>query len=212
MKGLILKDFINLKSTFKTYIFIMLVFAFVFIPSGNVTLFGVIIFMSTLLVITTIAYDDLAKWDTYALTMPITRKKMVASKYFVMVILGVFGLMISLVMGLISFQFSNGVYLEEIFLTILIVYLMALIFGSTIIPLIYRFGIEKARLLILLVALIPGIFILIVQNIFGLNALEKVLMDLSDYWFIYMLVALLMIAYVFGSYLISTKIYSKKEF
>ena len=91
MKGLILKDLLNLKSTFKMLGVMMLFFAVVFLPQGNGAIFGIIIMMFAMMVVTTISCDDLAKWDAYALTMPVTRKEMVLSKYLVMVLLNTLG-------------------------------------------------------------------------------------------------------------------------
>lgn len=45
MKGLILKDLLNLKSTFKMLGVMMLFFAVVFLPQGNGAIFGIIIMM-----------------------------------------------------------------------------------------------------------------------------------------------------------------------
>ena len=65
MKGLILKDLLNLKSTFKMLGAMIVFFAVAFLREGNSFVFGIIILMFAMMVVTTISYDDLAKWDAY---------------------------------------------------------------------------------------------------------------------------------------------------
>ncbi|MDK2942114.1 MAG: type transport system permease protein, partial [Acetobacterium sp.] len=102
MKGLILKDLINLKSTFKMLGLMIALFAVIYIPQGNGFIFGMIILMFAMMVVTTISYDDLAKWDAYALTMPVTRKEMVLSKYLVMALLNTLGAVLALIVGIVG--------------------------------------------------------------------------------------------------------------
>lgn len=41
------------------------------------------------LVISSFSYDDLAHWDSFAATLPVSRRKLVASKYLFLLLLGV---------------------------------------------------------------------------------------------------------------------------
>ncbi len=206
MKGLILKDLLNLKSTFKMLGVMMIFFAVVFLPQGNDFFYGMIILMFAMMVVTTISYDDLAKWDAYALTMPVTRKEMVLSKYLVMAILNTLGALLSLSVGIIGSIIMRKSFDLEILAIIGAIYLVALIFGSLIIPLIYQFGTEKARLLLFLCALIPTALILLVEQ---LGVPQPTIVNPVIY-----LIGLIGFAIggVIFSYLISVKIYSKKEF
>jgi len=206
MKGLILKDLINLEGTFKTLGVMMLFFAVVFIPAGNNFIFGIIIFMFAMMVITTISYDDLAKWDTYALTMPVTRKEIVLSKYLVMGILNIAGALLSLVVGFIGTMIMGRSFSMEILAIIGVVFLIAFIFGSVILPLIYKFGAEKARLMLFLCALIPISILLVIEQ------MNIPIPTDANPW-IYLL---LLIGFTLGglilSFLISLRLYEKKEF
>lgn len=206
MKGLILKDLLNLKSTFKMLGVMMVFFAVVFLPQGNGFIFGMIILMFAMMVVTTISYDDLAKWDAYALTMPVTRAEMVLSKYLVMVILNTLGAVLSLTVGIVGSVIMGKRFDLEILAIIGVIYLVALIFGSVIIPLIYKFGTEKARLMLFLCALLPTALILLLEQF-------NVPMPTTGNPLIY-LIALIgfSVAGVVLSYLISLKIYRKKEF
>ncbi|WP_303868901.1 ABC-2 transporter permease [Acetobacterium wieringae] len=206
MKGLILKDLLNLKSTFKMLGVMMVFFAVVFLPQGNGFIFGMIILMFAMMVVTTISYDDLAKWDAYALTMPVTRKEMVLSKYLVMVILNTLGAVLSLAVGIVGSIIMGKSFDLEILAIVGVIYLVALIFGSVIIPLIYKFGTEKARLLLVLCALIPTALILLVEQL-GVS-----LPTIGNPWIYLIALIGFSVVGVVLSYLISVKIYSEKEF
>ncbi|MBK5244575.1 MAG: ABC-2 transporter permease [Eubacteriaceae bacterium] len=206
MKGLILKDLLNLKGTFKTLGVMMLLFAVIFIPAGNNFVFGMIIFMFAMMVITTISYDDLAKWDAYALTMPVTRKEIVLSKYLVMGILNISGTIVALLIGIIGTMIMGRHFSMEILAIIGVIFLIALIFGSLILPLIYKFGAEKARLMLIICVLIPmGIFFLLAQ-------MNVPIPTEGNPW----ICLLLLLGFTLGglilSFLISLRLYEKKEF
>jgi len=206
MKGLILKDLINLKSTFKMLGLMITLFAVIYIPQGNGFIFGMIILMFAMMVVTTISYDDLAKWDAYALTMPVTRKEMVLSKYLVMALLNTLGAVLALIVGIVGNMIMRQSFSMEILVIIGVLYLVAFCYGSLIVPLIYRFGAEKARLMLILSALIPtGLILLLTQMQIPLPEAINPLI----YFFLLLGFTVIM---VFGSYLISLRIYSNKEF
>lgn len=206
MKGLILKDLLNLKSTFKTLGIMILFFACVFIPQGNGFIFGIIILMFAMMVVTTISYDDLAKWDTYALTMPVTRKEIVTSKYLIMIILNTLGALLALVVGILGNIIMGQSFDLEILAITGVIFLIAFIFGSVIIPLIYKFGTEKARLMLILCALIPTALILLLEQT------NVPLPTIGNPWIYLILLVGLTIAGLIVSFTISLRIYEKKEF
>lgn len=206
MKGLILKDLINLKSTFKMLGLMIALFAVIYIPQGNGFIFGMIILMFAMMVVTTISYDDLAKWDAYALTMPVTRKEMVLSKYLVMALLNTLGAVLALIVGIVGNMIMRQSFSMEILVIIGVLYLVAFCYGSLIVPLIYQFGTEKARLMLILSALIPtGLILLLTQMQIPLPEAINPLI----YLFLLLGFTVIMVS---GSYLISLRIYSNKEF
>ena len=187
MKGLILKDLLNLKSTFKMLGVMMVFFAVVFLPQGNGFIFGMIILMFAMMVVT-------------------TRAEMVLSKYLVMVILNTLGAVLSLTVGIVGNIIMGKSFDLEILAIVGVIYLVALIFGSVIIPLIYKFGTEKARLMLFLCALIPTALILLLEQF------NVPLPTTGNPWIYLFLLIGLSVAGVILSYLISLKIYTKKEF
>lgn len=155
MKGLIIKDLLNLKGLFRNLIITFLVFGGVFAVQGNSFFAGMIMLMCAFLVVTTMSYDDMAHWDKYALAMPITRSALVGAKYIIVLILIAFGALISSVLTLTMHAIKPSVDLAEGFGTIGVLIFVALFFVSILLPMIFKFGAEKARIYLMVVVALP---------------------------------------------------------
>ena len=82
MKGLLIKDILNMKNYMKQLVLVLIFFIAYGIFLKNGTFVGTMItLMLSMQVITTMSYDEYAKWDKYALTMNINRKDIIISKY-----------------------------------------------------------------------------------------------------------------------------------
>lgn len=206
MTGLIIKDILNLKNSLKMSFLILIFFSFMGYKSQDPTyLMSVFILIVSMQSISTMSYDDLAKWDTYALTMPISREKMVISKYILSFLLAIVALMIS---GLISYfiivPVSNLNPLEFL-LSAYSVFSIAIILLSVMLPLIYKYGVEKSRMLLFVVVSVP-ILIGIFFNEMGLTLPnENQIMNL------FKASPFIIIMIVFISYFTSCRIYKNKE-
>lgn len=211
MKGLILKDLLNMKSSLKMFTLMVVIYAVVFIPQGNSSFMaGFTILISTILIVTTMAYDDTAKWDKYALTMPLTRKDIVLSKYLVMICFSVIGAVVGVVFTLVAGIFQKNLDVLATLLQVGIILSVALIFGSLLLPLMYKFGVEKARLIMILCALLPtGVIILLSQ--FFKNSATPVISEELLLGILYATPVIAIAALVL-SFLASVHIYKKKEF
>ncbi len=213
MKGLILKDILNLRPQLKIFGLMILIYAVIFIPTGQADFIsGFITVISAVIVVTTISYDDLAKWDRFALTMPITRKEVVLSKYVSMLLFSIAGAIIASIFNIAGGYINKDINIAQVLLTSVASLSTALIFGSIILPLLYKFGVEKARFFIILCALIPTAIVVVGVQI--LNRLDISIPipseDLLENM-IYLIPVVAMILVVV-SYFITLKIYIKKEF
>jgi hypothetical protein len=214
VKGLLVKDFLNLQSTFKRLIPIIALWMVIFLPNGNSTFFGVLIMMMTMMVVTTISYDDLAKWDSYALTMPVSRKEVVTGKYVVMMLLDGMGVIMALIIGLIGVVFLKNSSWSEMMAVLVIIASIGLIAGSTMLPLIYHFGTEKARIIIILVAMVPTGLVLLLSGMVSEQQWQWLTNIGADISLSMTIIGLAVFSafYVACSYMISKRIYEKKEF
>lgn len=163
MKSLILKDLYNIGHNAKSMIFMLLVLAFALIPSSGIE--GYIIMsgiLCSMMIITTFSFDDQSKWLKYAMVMPVTRKDIVISKFIVLLIFSAIGAVTGLVIGVIGGIITHRYIFSSIndMLTLLLTGAASLaiseIAGSMSIPLLFKFGAEKARILMLVSCLIPA--------------------------------------------------------
>ncbi|WP_131043939.1 ABC-2 transporter permease [Clostridioides difficile] len=211
MKGLILKDLLNLKGNIKFILLFIIMFGFMSsLGDGNVNNFiGVIIVLCTTMIVSTFSYDDLNKWDSYVLTMPINRNDIVLSKYLTMLIFSFIGVLVSLIVSVTIGYFKNTLILNETLLINALILSISVCFGSLILPLIYKFGTERARLLMILCFLVPTLALLVFKSILE-NISSPISIEIILNTLVYSLPFIAILLFVI-SYFISSKIYSKKE-
>ncbi|MDP4151967.1 MAG: ABC-2 transporter permease [Bacillota bacterium] len=206
MKGLFLKDYFNLIRNSKL-LFTTLIFYGIFAITMNSPSFviGIIIFVFSMMVLTSFSYDDLAKWNIYAMTMPISRSSFILEKYCLSLALVLFGSLSSILITFITCMVRSLSIKPEWFLTAFVVSEIALIFISIMIPLIYKFGTEKSRIMLILIMAVPFMlaFVLFKANIpMPSDNFIKGLMFASP---------VITLASLFLSYNISISIFSKKD-
>ena len=194
MKSLVLKDLFNIGHNAKSMLFILVVFAVALIPfSGVEGYIFVCAILCSMMIVTTFSFDDSSKWTRYAMIMPVSKKELVAGKFMVLathkIALDVAGI---------------G---ELLFLT-LVAWVISLIFGSMSIPLVFKFGAEKGRVLLLVSFLIPA------GICFGIYQLLTMLgVALTDQIVFILLCCspLLALAWCYVMYQISYRIFVKQE-
>lgn len=83
MTGLVLKDMLVMRKTLKTYVlflaFYLLLAVIGLFPISTITAVTQIIIM--MLPLSAFSFDELAKWDRYALTFPTGRRSLVGARY-----------------------------------------------------------------------------------------------------------------------------------
>lgn len=221
MKGLIIKDLLQLKSYIKTLIIFMVIFVFVSIEPQNTNTDGLLVVMMTLGLgmfgMATFSYDEMAKADRYILTLPFSRKEIVLAKYILQFILTMAGAILGIVLSIIvSLVLNKGIpnFIDLISMALGGMFGIGLV-ESIQIPCIYKMGAEKGRIymfiITIIVAFVAGGIIFwgekIVSNFsINLNSINNIL----NTCFPIVLLGLVLIEY-FISYKISYKIYSKKE-
>lgn len=207
MKGLILKEILQLRNYKKT-IMILLAFLMIFsIVNKNFSFASaLIVVVSVMMVMTGFAYDDMAKWDGYVLSMPLKKNKIVLCKYILSILLAALGSLVSIILGYFMDIITNNNFSYEDLLGIGVSVEAALILVSILIPLIYKFGVEKSRYILMMIFLLPTIIALV----FGSNSIS---MPSEDEIIILLKASPIITVLIFiMSYLISSSIYESKEF
>ncbi len=217
IKGLIIKDLLQLKSYKRTLIVFMAIFILTSISQENTR--NVLTVMITLgfgmFSIATFSYDEMAKSDKYILTFPLTKKEVILSKYILVIGATIIGAIIGVIANIIlAFSMQNELpNIEE-----LIVIAIGSVFGIGIveaiqIPCIYKYGAEKGRIQIFIaiaiIAFLLGGIIWIGEK-WGINLLENnIITFISNIIPIILSLATVIIYYI--SYKVAYRIYQKKE-
>lgn len=143
MKGLLIKDWKTLLKQTKVMLTMMALFACV--PSTYMSAFA--LFYAAMMPITALAYDERAKWDELAAMMPYTVKSIVGSKYALGLTLMAPVLALSVLFRLIVH--STPIVSEDT-MALLITACLSLILMAIDLPFMFRFGVEKGRLIYIL--------------------------------------------------------------
>lgn len=203
MKGLLIKDSILIKK-YCIFHFIISIMFFALSMAGSSNMFFRFysVVMLSIIPITISAYDEQCKWNTYEAALPISRKQTVIEKYIVVLLMTVPSTVIYSAILLAMNRSNTG----EILLSAPLMLLCGIIPASIVLPIIFKFGYLKGRIInfiiIAIAAMISIIFsgyvfkdenLKIFENAFGIIALAAA--------FIIFIVSLL----------ISISVYSKKE-
>ena len=207
MTGLIYKDFLALKGHLSTYVVFFVIYgglciAGVFSPS---VLAGMVVLISIITPMTTVTSDDISRWNRFAVASPACRRGVVAGKYLFTLLMVVLLVVLALAGGL-----GDG-SLAEYLLATLACGGIALLLNGVTLPLLLKFGAEKARMVSMALFLV----------VFGGTALAGLAVDSGfafpapPAWVVAAIPGLLAILSVGGfvlSYFIAQAVYAKKEF
>lgn len=215
MLGLIKKDLLIVKNNLKLIGIVLTIF-FILALQDNFDItfalpFIAMIYLFTItLFISTFSYDEFNKWDAYAVTLPNGRKNIVKSKYITSIILVVSTLIITLLLTHLITFINGSLEFEKVISLVLGLTTGIIFVESIMLPIIFKFGIEKGRLgLFGITIAITGIAT-IVSKKFDLSIFVNIIQFFDNYYFIIIPLALIILLLL--SYKISDKIYSKKEF
>lgn len=155
MIGLILKDLFTL--TRQALMYIVFIAVFSLMPGYNMASFAVM--MACMMPMTALAYDERSHWDRLAASMPYTTAQLVLSKY----LMGLILMLCSVALGLIALPLQRlvnpDVSLQELMSVSLGALGAGMLIQGVLLPVMFRFGTEKARLfmLVLMGAVFAGI-------------------------------------------------------
>ena len=214
MTGLLYKDFLALKGHLSTYVVFFVIYgglciAGVFSPS---VLGGMVVLISIITPMTTVTSDDISRWNRFAIATPACRRGVVAGKYlFTLLMVLLSTAVVSLLMVALSPTGRLDAPLGEVLLAVLACGGIALLMNAVVLPLLLKFGAEKARMVSMALFLaVFGGFALV-----GLAAGNGFTLPAPPAWLMAALPGLLALLAVGGfvlSYFIAQAVYAKKEF
>ncbi len=209
MKGLILKDLITLKSYLKGMLFICLLFAILGVSNSPLSGALMLLPISILMSFVTFSYDNLSHWDSYACTLPLSRRQIVLSRYLMtLLMVGAFVIIALPCYFIFATLLHNFSEIGELIPSFGVLIGTILLLVSVLLGLNYRFGPEKARMVLVIIFIIPSILssVLTYLNMEMPGSISLELFPLA-----LIMLCLGAAAYV-GSYQLSASIYQRKEF
>ncbi len=207
MKGLIKKDLLVIKGNIKHLILIVLIFCSLSLD-GNNMFYYIPSFVSVMLFITSFSYDEYSKWDSYLITLPKGRINAVKAKYLTSILIICWANLLTYIGALLIGKLTNSLDISIINNSLIGSLFGALLVIALSLPLIFKYGVEKGR--IFLIVIIFG-FSFLIGLISKLFVIPEYLKNLDKTYGGY-LITIIIILFLVISYFISKKIYQKKEF
>lgn len=145
MTGLVLKDMLVMRKTLKTYVlflaFYLLLAVIGLFPISTITAVTQIIIM--MLPLSAFSFDELAKWDRYALTFPTGRRSLVGARYLFTLVMAAAATLYSLVACVVLSIGKGQSAMAENLLSLMVSLGLGLIIADILLPLCYKLGVER---------------------------------------------------------------------
>lgn len=172
MIGLVIKDFLILRKSLRSYLFMLLVYTGIaFSGVWTTDIVGVMmVLMVSLLPMNAFAYDKQCRWDTYGLSLPVGRTKTVAARYLCVLLLCLFSVALTAAAGVGLYAAGRVEEPVEFLVTCSVMGLIGILANAVMLPFLYKFGPERARMIFLGVT--GTIFLLFIAALFPLGGLE----------------------------------------
>ena len=216
MTGLIYKDFFVMRKAVSSYLIVLVIYG-VLAYLDFFDFSFIISFLQVMLMVlpmSAFAYDDQAKWDRYAMSLPLGQRAVVGARYLFVLSLALITTASGAAGSIILWKVHQSDILE-LTLTLLTASALGLLVSAILLPLNYKLGVERARPYLYAIIFIPLIAAILLSraNILDLSGLHK-LDNLSPTALLggAALLPLAGLAVLFISYLISCRVAAGKEY
>ena len=219
MRGLIIKDLLSLKNHWKQTIILFIGCLLISIALGNYLLAVVFVpIMISSSGITTFSTDEFFSTESFTLSLPLSRKQIVTAKYlftFITILLSIFiGTFIYSVIDIFINPGFNGLNAYMIY-QLLLFECTSIIVDFIFYPVIYKYGCEKSRIVLMaIVMFILGVLsILSVSfNIYNIEFINfKVILENFEKYGAYLLIITTVVVSIV-SYLLSYLFFRHKDY
>lgn len=218
MSGLLMKDLELLKVNIKTYFIVFAVgIIYLFVQTdGSIFFISYMIFVSLGVTVGTISYDGYHHGMNFLMTLPVTRKQYVWSKYLLGFCFAAVTGMAALLIGILKVQVTGNQEMQDLLISAGVSMILAGMILCGTIPLRLKYEAEKSR--IIMVAAAAALFLLVAVCREGYNIYKKgfvrgfeFLERISGWQTACLMIVLLMICTAV-SVKVSERIMERKEF
>lgn len=208
MKGLLLKDWYLAREYCRAFAFIVVIFLVVsFWASSNVFYISYPVVIMSMIPVTLIASDEKEKWNIYSGVLPYTKKQLVISKYLIgFLAVAVTVVLVEMVQAG-RMMYTASFDMEVLLLSFVMLGTVGLLVPMIVLPLIFKFGAEKGRILYM------GVIMIFCFGCIALMKEENVarfLAHMNSGASLVMIFAAVLVLYV-ASCLFSIALYKRRE-
>lgn len=209
MIGMLKKDLFMIKNNYKSLLFALVILVF-YSVAFDMDMSFFLPFMGLMMCISTFSYDDYNNWHVYASSLSQGKVNVVKSKYIITLatatILTLAGTLISCIIsntkGRLNIDESLGSMMGGL--------AGIIIFMSVVFPILFKYGAEKGRIAMLTIVLSIVGLVLLFTKVVKIEVPKNFIVFLDTYFVIVFVIA--SIVFIGISYLISKKLYLKREF
>ena len=176
MKGVITKDLLSLKQVALTMSILMMFYLFLGFMSmknsdGSMSYLSIMALVINVMVpLSCAGYDEQCGWDQFGAALPVSKNQIVACRYLVNLMVMGFTTLVVFVGNMIFMACGGNASGPE---TYVIPIVLSLFYVAIITPIIYKFGVQKSRFIVIAV-MIVAVIVFIVMNSIRRNASEKI--------------------------------------
>lgn len=209
MKALLYKDFVTLWKYLRNYLLMCVIFQLTSLAGSD---FEFMRYYPLILVAslphTLLAYDERSGWEKYAMTLPVSRKKLVGAKYLMgMTLLGA-SFLLAAVTGLIRSRREGHFDAFEYWFELSVLLTLGVSVMGVALPMSFKLGTEKGRMANMICYGILGTALVIVVFVGDKIGLSDV--TLNEWVIVPFLVIPAVVLPV--SWMLSARWYEKREF
>lgn len=213
MKGLILKDLLLVKKTLLYMLVIAGLFGGVYTSMDTnyfLAFFSSIMMVSIML--SCLSYDEFYHWDRYAASLPISRRQTVLAKFLTSYILFFVGTLFAVWIEMAAMYLKGQPFDIELIAVMSIGPATGLIGMAIVMPCSYKFGMQRARIAMLVCYGVPSVLLVLVLKMMP-DVLERMGESLAHLtlWGLVGIVYGVMAVLQVISFLLSVRILERKE-
>ena len=210
MMGLVKKDFYLAGVLFKSYLMILAVFVVLSLVGvyDGTFLASFLSLMCIMLPVNVFSYDEQAKWDKYAAALPGGRRAVVQARYVFTLIVSAGAVVLGGAVGAAACLLdpTAGETLWEMVLSTAAGGSVGILLNAVMLPLMFKFGVQKGRLyLALVLAILFGAFL------GGVAALASAVQEPSALILPLAAIPVAGLLALVPSYLLSLRVFRKKD-
>lgn len=217
MKGLLIKDFKIVAHNWWPYLLVIIPFVVMSAIFDGAFYPAFLLVFSSVIPMNLITVDEKYRWQNYANCLPYSRKEIVASRYIIGAIITAGTIVINIAIQgtkiIAEYGLSVSVVSRIAALTSLFLILGSLI-PNIVLPFLFKFGVEKAKVMYTILLFFTGAFTGVITSIFGNMNLIKFITKISEQP-VYLLIGigLLFVLLCWGiSFAVSVHEYEKRDF